>query len=292
MILALFANTNKGHAFSIAKEMVAYLHKKGVTVVARDSEASALEVPSLSSLPVEQLDYLISLGGDGTILRLLHHFPHLLHLPILGVNLGHLGFMADIPLSRLYTSLDELLKGSFTVEERLIMEGTMPSQEQFFAVNEMVIHRARNPCLVDLSLHVDGRYLNTFSADGIIISTPNGSTAYSLAAGGPLLTPELRAFVITPISPHTISNRPIVLMPKQTIEVQYLSPYEPVEITYDGFARHSLDTNEIFKISPAPRGFKMINLAFSDYFSTVRTKLGWTGQLRYGDLNHRTEDRD
>ena len=144
--------------------------------------------------------------------------------------------------------------------------------------------------LIDLSIHVDGTYLNTFSADGIIVATPSGSTAYSLAAGGPIITPELNAFVITPISPHTISNRPIVLMPKLHIEVQYLSSYIQVEITYDGFSRHTLRTNEIFSIKKATKTFKMVSLNRSDYFSTLRSKLGWSGQVRYSQLNHASQE--
>lgn len=291
MLIPLFANMKKRESFQIASKITQYLVKKGAQVVARDDEAEELGVPPLSSIDLKKIDLMISLGGDGTILRVIHHFSHL-DAPILGINLGHLGFMADVPLSDLYPSLDELLSGSYKVEERLIMEGIAPNQDRCFAVNEMVIHRSPNPCLIDLSIHVDGKYLNTFSADGIIISTPNGSTAYSLAAGGPILTPELEAFVITPISPHTISNRPIVLLPQDKIEIQYLSPYDPVEVTYDGFSRHILETNETFSIIRSKRTFKMINLSRSDYFATLRTKLGWAGQLRYGMLNHRTEDRE
>ncbi len=291
MIIALFANMKKRESFAITQKITEYLQQKGVTVVARDEEATDLKVPPLSSIPPESLDFLISLGGDGTILRMIHNFPTL-DAPILGINLGHLGFMADVPLADLYPSLDELLNGSYTIEERVMMEGVTPRQERVLAINEMVIHRSRNPSLIDLSIHVDGTYLNTFSADGIIVSTPNGSTAYSLAAGGPILTPDLKALVITPISPHTISNRPIVLLPQKKIEIQYLSAYDPVEITYDGFSRHALATNETFSISCATRTFKMVNLKRSDYFATLRTKLGWAGQLRYNELNHPTEHRD
>lgn len=291
MIIALFANMKKRESFAITKETAQYLQRKGVMVVTRDDDAADLEVPPLSSVPIEGVDFLISLGGDGTILRLIHHFPNL-DAPILGINLGHLGFMADVPLSDLYPSLDELLEGSYSIEERVMMEGVTPSQERIFAVNDLVIHRSRNPSLVDLSIHVDGKYLNTFSADGIIVSTPNGSTAYSLAAGGPILTPVLKALIITPISPHTISNRPIVLLPCEKIEIQYLSTYDPVEITYDGFSRHSLATNDVVTVSCAARTFKMVNLKRSDYFATLRTKLGWTGQLRYNELNHPPEHRD
>lgn len=291
MIIALFANMKKKEWFKIAKEIVEYLRERSITVVARDEEAADLQIPPLTSIPPEQVDFLISLGGDGTILRVIHYFPAL-DAPILGINLGHLGFMADVPLSDLYPSLDALINGSYSIEERLMMEGVTPTQERVFAVNEMVIHRSHNPSLIDLSIHVDGKYLNTFSADGIIVSTPNGSTAYSLAAGGPIMTPVLQAIVITPISPHTISNRPIVLLPCDKIEIQYLSPYDPVEITYDGFSRHTLSTNDVFSVSCSKRTFKMVNLSRTDYFATLRTKLGWTGQLRYNELNHPAEQRD
>lgn len=291
MIIALFANMRKRESYTIAKQISNYLKERKVQVVSRDDEADELGVPLLSSVPVQSLDCVISLGGDGTILRLVHNYSYL-DAPILGVNLGHLGFMADVPLSDLYPSLDDLIDGEYKIEERVMMEGTTFTGERCFAVNEMVIHRAHNPSLIDLSIHVDGIYLNTFSADGIIVSTPSGSTAYSLAAGGPILTPEINAFVITPISPHTISNRPIVLMPRNTIEVQYLSTYNPVEITYDGFSRYTMNTNEIFSIKKSIRTFKMISLNRRDYFSTLRSKLGWSGQVRYSQFNHQDDIAD
>lgn len=291
MIIALFANMKKRESYTIAKQITDFLHEKKVTVVARDEESQELDIPPLSSVSPRSIYCLISLGGDGTILRLVHHFPHL-EAPILGINLGHLGFMADIPLSDLFPSLEDLISGRYTTEERVMMEGLTTSGERCFAVNDIVIHRSRNPSLIDLSISVDGNYLNTFSADGIIVATPSGSTAYSLAAGGPILTPDLNAFVITPISPHTISNRPIVLMPKQKIQVQYLGSYEPVEITYDGFSHYPMHSQETFSIFRSDRTFKMVSLKRTDYFSTLRTKLGWSGQIRYSQMNHRAEDRE
>src|SRR4029079_10073793 len=121
-----------------------------------------------------------------------------------------------------------------------MMEGVLESGKKLLAVNEFVFHRGHVPSLIELAVTIDGDYLNTFSADGIILSTPSGSTAYSLAAGGPILTPELEDFVLTPICPHTISNRPIVLMPQKHIQVKYLSPYLPVEVTYDGISTFTL----------------------------------------------------
>jgi NAD+ kinase len=280
MIIALFANLKMPDAYTVAQESATFLQKNGAKVVAREEEASILNVPSLASVDPKEISILISLGGDGTILRLVHHFPHL-DAPILGINLGHVGFMADVPRREMRSSLRKLLEGAYQVEERMMMEGVTQQGAYCFAVNEMVIHRSHNPSLIDLSIHVDGTYLNTFSADGIIFATPTGSTAYSLASGGPILSPDLEAIVITPICPHTISNRPIVLMPKEKIEVQYLSSYLPVEISHDGFSHFSLATHETFTISPATRRFKMVHLAGTNYFATLRTKLGWAGQMPY-----------
>ncbi len=162
-----------------------------------------------------------------------------------------------------------------------MIQGETLTEEKCFAVNDLVVHRGKNPSLVEISIHVDGLYLNTFEADGVILATPNGSTAYSLAAGGPILSPSLDAVVLTPISPHTISNRPIVLTAHQEIQVQYLSDYDPIEIRADGFFFHTLQTGEVFRISRHPKTFKLISLHRNDYFSTLRTKLGWSGKLRH-----------
>ncbi|MFN0064978.1 MAG: NAD(+)/NADH kinase [Chlamydiales bacterium] len=284
MIIALFTNNQKVDTFGTAIQVRDFLQKKNIHVVAPDAEAKSLGVGLLSSISPKQIDFLISMGGDGTILRIIHHYPEI-KAPVLGINMGHLGFMADVPLSDLFPSLEEFVLGEYEIQERLMMEGVAPGGHLFFAVNDIVVHRAKNPSIIDLSIHVDGTYLNTFSADGIILSTASGSTAYSLAAGGPILSPELDSIVITPISPHTISNRPIVIRPKKQIEVEYLSPYDPVEITYDGVSRYSMPTNEIFRATIANKCFRMVKLRRTDYFATLRTKLGWSGQVRYGRFN-------
>jgi len=194
--------------------------------------------------------------------------------------MGGLGFMADIPITDIYPCLEELLEGKYEIQERVMIQGNINSGESCFAVNDIVIHRAQNPSLVDLSVHIDGVYLNTFSADGLIISTATGSTAYSLAAGGPIIHPQLEALVLTPISPHTISNRPFVFSPKQKIQIQYLNETKPVEITYDGISQCSLKTGEMFHVTNSTRKFKIISLERHNYFTTLRQKLNWSGQIR------------
>jgi NAD+ kinase len=161
-----------------------------------------------------------------------------------------------------------------------MMEGSSANNVITKCVNEVTFHRAHTPSLVDLQVIVDGIYLNTFSADGIIISTPTGSTAYSLASGGPILTPEIEAFVITPICPHTLSNRPIVLMPKSKIEVKYITRSTPIEIICDGFSSFPMHPEEVYTIKRSNEFFKLVTFPHHNYYQTLRNKLGWAGTAR------------
>lgn len=278
MMIALFPNEKKKHSFELAAQIREFLEKEHVQVVAEDEKATQIGATPLSQVDPHKIQFLISMGGDGTILRLSHRYNHL-NAAILGINLGHLGFMADVPISDIYESLNDLLKGAFTIEKRLVLEAAH-SSKRLQAVNDVVVHRANNYSLIELDILVDGMYLNTFVADGVVIATPNGSTAYSLAAGGPILTPGLEAVVITPICPHTISNRPLVLAAHHQIEVRYLSAYDPVEIRADGLDAFSMKSGETLTIQRSQKIFKLVNLHRHKYFSTLRTKLGWSGKLR------------
>jgi NAD+ kinase len=275
---ALFPNLIKTHAMPIALQIRDFLLQKGAKVIAEDEKALALKVPPLSSTLPENIDFLISIGGDGTILRMIHLHPEI-DAPIIGINLGSLGFMADIPIEEIYICLQAVLDKDYCIHDRIVMAGSA-GDENCFAVNEIVIHRVQNPCLIDLKIHVDGVYLNTFSADGLIISTPNGSTAYSLAAGGPIITPDLHVLAITPICPHTISNRPLVIGADKEIVIEYISEYEPIEVTYDGFLLKKIAPFESVKILPSNRKFRMVAFERLDFFSTLRKKLGWTGKSK------------
>lgn len=279
MHVAIFPNVIKSQSKSVAIGIREFLVSENVKVFAEDIDAHDIGAHPLSMISPEKIDLMISIGGDGTILRLFHKHPEI-DAPILGVNLGGLGFMADIAVADIYPSLKNLLAGNYDVQSRTIMEGRTISQQQCYAVNELLIHRGQHPSLIDIAIHVDGKYLNTFSADGIIFSTSTGSTAYSLAAGGPILAPDLEAFIITPICPHTISNRPIVLMPKNEIQIQYLGENESVEIIADGQPIFPMKTGEVFHIKRSERKFRLVNMLQYDYFATLRTKLGWSGKLR------------
>lgn len=278
MNVFIFRNRSKLQSKNIAMGIAEYLSSHGAQIIVDAEDAETFQAPSINDFDHDAIDFTITLGGDGTILRAVHYFPSL-KAPILGVNLGSLGFMADIPVTEIYPSLQEILKNNYSVKERLMMQGETITGESCLAVNEITFHRAENSSIVELAIHIDGTYLNTFAADGVILSTPCGSTAYSLAAGGPIISPELKAFVLTPISPHTISNRPIVLMPSE-IQVQYISELKPIEVNADGLSSFHLKTGEVFRIRCAERTFRQINLLLHDYYSTLRTKLGWSGKIR------------
>jgi NAD+ kinase len=279
MQIALFPNMIKKPSREIAGNIVSFLKERGAEVYSEDNVAHEIGCIPLSSADPHKIDFMISLGGDGTILRLIHRHPEL-KAPLLAINFGGLGFMADIPIQEIYSSLENLLTSQVIIQERMMMKGETQDQQTCDAVNDIVFHRSKNPSLIELSIFVDDIYLNTFSADGIIISTPSGSTAYSLSAGGPILTPNLEAFVITPICPHTISNRPIVLMPRQHIRIEYISDLEPIEVNCDGFSNFQMKTGECFHIRRSEKKFRLVSMLHHDFYSTLRSKLGWSGKLK------------
>lgn len=281
MIIALFPNEEKTSSYDIAKQIILFLEKNNIEVVTEEEKARSFNIKSISQVNSKDIKYLIAMGGDGTILRIAHKYIDF-DAAILGINLGGLGFMADIPISDIFSSLTDLLSEKFNIEKRLMLEGTNQKNEKFLAANDIVFHRGYNHSLIDISVYIDNVFLNTFCADGIIIATPNGSTAYSLSAGGPILSPQLEGFVLTQISPHTISNRPFVLTSNHEIEIKYLSSYKhPIQVHSDGFSHFDMKTNDIFKIKKSSKQFKLVKLKKYDYYSTLRTKLNWTGKLGF-----------
>ncbi len=279
MKIALFPNMIKKTSREIAGNIVSFLNERAAEVYAEDAIAEEIGARPLTNADPQKIDYMISLGGDGTILRLIHSHPKI-EAPLMAINFGSLGFMADIPIQDIYNSLDYLLKGDVIIQERMMMVGMSEDSQVYHAVNDIVFHRSQNPTLIEISIFVDDIYLNTFCADGIIVATPSGSTAYSLSAGGPILTPDLEAFVITPICPHTISNRPIVLMPNNHIRVEYMSDLAPIEVACDGFSSYQMKTREEFYLRLSEKKFRLVSLPHHDFYSTLRSKLGWSGKLK------------
>lgn len=274
MKVFLFANERILRAGEVQKELFQHLTQRGVEAI----DISAMPPHATNGL-IREDDVVISIGGDGSLLQLLHRIG-IPRAPIFGVNLGTLGFLADIAVSSLLEGVEALISGKYKVTERLVVEGSIANRQLGFAVNEVAIHRGCYPHIVDLAVHVDGVFVNAFSADGIIIATPSGSTAYSLSAGGPIITPEVQALILTPICPHAISNRPIVLAPHHTLSIELCRGGESVDIALDGQPPKLLKKNEVLEIKKSDAPFLLASPASSDYFCTLRTKLGWAGSLR------------
>ncbi|MCI5052905.1 MAG: NAD(+)/NADH kinase [Simkaniaceae bacterium] len=277
MIVILYPSTSHARCVEIVEHVHQFLVKEGFQTVIAGDQSDQFSIPHVSTIDGHDAGLIISFGGDGALIRCAHQHMHL-DAPILGINLGHLGFMADIPIQDIDKSLKDFIAGEYTIQNRLMVETKDPTGKTYTAINDFVLHRSGNPKLIEVSIHVDGTYVNNFVADGIIVAAPNGSTAYSLAAGGPILDPSLEAFVITPVSPHTISNRPIVISSSKKLEIKYLSD-SPVDVVIDGVEKFPIDQEQSIHLSRSKQNFKLVNLIRNDFFSTVRSKLGWSGKL-------------
>jgi len=279
MIIGLIPNEEKKQSFKLAKEIISFLSSHNVTLVTDDQFAEELNLKALSKVKPSKVDLLIGMGGDGTMLHLFHKYEKL-DIPLLGINLGDVGFMADIPVEEMQENLQEIISKKYRIQERMVLEGCLGGSFPILAANDLVFHRGKNHSMIELAIYVDGNYFNTFRADGLIIATPTGSTAYSLAAGGPILAPQLDGFALTPICPHTISYRPTVITADHEIEIKYLSHLkDPIEVWADGIDAKPMYADEIVKVKKSKKKLKLIKLDRHDFYSILRTKLMWLGKI-------------
>lgn len=227
-------------------------------------------------------DFAITLGGDGTILRSATRLAGK-QIPVLGVNLGRLGFLAGIPLDRIDETLDEVLAGRYQVHEHLMFQcdvsrGT-DSVAGVLGLNETAVVGGPPFSILEVDLYVDDELVTTYSCDGLIVSTPVGSTAHSLSAGGPILRKDLWAFVIQPISPHTLTMRPLVDSSERVFQISVRNPGEATSVVVDGNVVATLGTEDRVTIRRARESFQMIEVTDRGYYRTLRDKLGWGGRI-------------
>ncbi|MGH9683585.1 MAG: NAD(+)/NADH kinase [Candidatus Acidiferrales bacterium] len=247
-----------------------------------DKETQDCIDPKGSSVPREELarkvDVLIVLGGDGTLLsaaRVLHGHK----VPILAVNLGSLGFLTSVTLDELYPLLDQVLAGKHQISERMMLEAEIVHDgvrgERQSALNDAVITKAALARMLEFDVHVNGNHIGRYRADGLIVATPTGSTAYSLAAGGPIVHPDIDAFLITPICPHTLSNRPLVVPDSARVEINFEATQEPVYLTLDGQIGVQLQAKDRVVIMKSSSKVYLIRPPRKNYFEILRSKLRW-----------------
>lgn len=240
----------------------------------RQGDDEVLESP-------DELDALLTLGGDGTLLR----GARLLEgreVPILGVNMGRLGFLTCCPAEQLEHSLMRFARGDHAVESRMMLRATVIGVDRkergsWLALNDVVIHKGGFARVVPLRVAVEDELIASYAADGIVICTPTGSTAYSLSAGGPVIVPTLETLIVTPVSPHTLAIRPVVVAATSRVTVQADGAPEDLMITVDGQVGATFHAGDTLSVTRAPRSIKVVRFPGSSFFATLREKLGWGG---------------
>lgn len=228
-----------------------------------------------------KIDILLSFGGDGTMLYSAQ-FAIMSDAILVGVNFGKLGFLADINYHDLNEVLDEIDRKDFGIEERILLEGKILNQktEKLIAVNDIVIEKGSWSRIIEIDTYVDGKYLTTYRSDGLIISTPTGSTGYSLSSGGPILLPEMDSIILSPICPHTLTVRPIVIPGNSVINIEARSGYQTITINKDGQQSIKIKPPVILEIKKSEKHLKLFKRRNKDYFQTLREKLMWGVDIR------------
>jgi NAD+ kinase len=245
------------------------------------------KVNVLAATDIGKADLIIAIGGDGTMLYA-SRIAREAGTPILGINRGRLGFLADVTPDEMFASVDSVLQGNYSTDSRQLLEVHLrhnDGKEQIaYALNDVVLQRFGTGRMVDFETRVDGRYVNTHSGDGLIIATPTGSTAYSLSCGGPIIEPQLDAFVIVPVCPHTLTDRPIVISARQSIEVTLLERDDTkAEITVDGFSLGEIVATDKLRISAAKNRVTLLHPPSYDFYEILRSKLFWGRDSRKRD---------
>jgi NAD+ kinase len=279
--VGIVAKPDAGGARQVVARLLRWVQGRGLSAVV-DKETASL-VPDLAptalgraELPAHA-DFIVVLGGDGTLLSVARSVGDL-GLPILGVNLGGLGFLTAMTLDEMIPALEAFLAGRLVIEDRMMLAARVRREgrdaRELFALNDVVIMKSAMSRIIDLSVSVDGQPATAYRADGLIISTPTGSTAYSLSAGGPILFPTMEAVVLTPICSHTLTNRPIVLPADRPVEVKLLTNQE-VMLTLDGQVGVGLLEDDTVEVARAAARVRLVRLPQKHFFEVLRTKLKW-----------------
>ncbi len=226
----------------------------------------------------EPLDLVMVLGGDGTLLKAARLYGHQ-DAPILGVNLGGLGFLTEMSLDELRLLMAGILQGNYQTENRMVLTAGIIREGEVQPVipflNDVVINKGAVARIIDLETSIGGQFLTSYRGDGLIVSTPTGSTAYNLSAGGPILHPALKTILLTPICPFTLTNRPIILQDDAVIDIRLGSKASEVWLTFDGQVGYPLKGGDLVRVQKAVKSIRLIKTPFKNYFEILRTKLKW-----------------
>lgn len=278
---AIISKRGKPELGRIVGEVTIWLRDHGYTVFA-DSVTCELctgcELAEREHLVEKKPDFVVVLGGDGTLLSTARSVARA-GIPILGINLGSLGFLTEVRQDEISRALAEIDSGNCALSMRSMVRCRVRRGEEFLshhdALNDIVVHQSELARVTDFDVLVDGAFVANYKADGLIIATPTGSTAYSLAAGGPVLSPDLPGLVITPVAPHALTNRPLVVPDSAVIEIRMKDSREHALLTIDGQRGVPLADGDVVQCSKSDLKVKLFNLANRSFFDVLRTKLKW-----------------
>lgn len=269
----------KPHAPDIKKilsDLIAYFEKKGIECILEDVASQMFQRED--GIPREQVpksvDLVLVLGGDGTLLSVAHLAVQE-NIPVLGVNLGSLGFLTEVPLEEMYLTIESYLDGNREIVDSRQMLEAKTEDLTYYCLNDVVINKGALARMIQCEIWIDGKEIATAKADGLIISTPTGSTAYSLAAGGPIIQPSIPALILVPICPHTLTFRPMVISANSIVQVKLGTDGEEVNLTLDGQRGGLLKKDDVVTVTRSELVLQLISSPKRNYFDLLQEKLGW-----------------
>jgi len=281
----IIANTDKDNVAVILPPFLELLREKKISFIVAADLGDSIDLQEYQVLPSNDIsaacDIIWSFGGDGTFLQTARVVAPS-EKPIVGVNLGEFGYLTEVLIPQLHQRVDEIQAGEYDIHERMMLDITAPglSHETYhYCLNDVVIFRGQFPRTIRLETTIDGKFLNRFNADGLIISTPTGSTGYSLSAGGPIIEPGSQVMVINPISPHMLANRPLIIPQDKSIEVCTVSLGGVFQVSLDGQISIELESGSKISIRKADFNTRLIVFKDHNYYEMLRSKLNWRNQL-------------
>ncbi|MDR3293796.1 MAG: NAD(+)/NADH kinase [Clostridiales bacterium] len=269
MVIGIYSNIKKDVGLKVSKRFAALLQKDGIEYFTADSSVELGGAAATKENLSKKTDLIVAFGGDGTLISVAKHAARE-GTPIVGVNMGNLGFLTETDENGLEVLLKALKAGAYQIETRALIEAEAGGVKHL-ALNEIVV-KEREGRMAYVRLSVDGSVLDEYYADGVLVSTPTGSTAYSLAAGGPILAPDVKAFIINPLNPHSLHCRPFVVGDNHTVRVESLKKEYYLKISVDGKAKAELEPDEILTIKRSSVTAKFIRLKTYDFYDTVLKK--------------------
>ena len=279
--IGIFANVEKPGSADLAAELTRWLSERGVGVLlAEDLASPALSPEHSSSLErlFSESDLVVVLGGDGTLL-LAARYASKGATRLLGVNLGGLGFLAEVTAADLFSAMERVLAGEYTVASRLMLKVEVVCRDgttnEYVGLNDMVVEKSDGTRILTMDIVVAGQYVGTFIADGLIVATPTGSTAYSLSAGGPILEPRIDALIATPICAHSLAVRPLVFSSNEVLELTLRDGEGGANVVVDGQVRREFENVKVLRVSQADSRIQLVRVSDRGFYDLLRSKLGW-----------------